>query len=220
MWNSVPQLHAALNDFPPALFVVYLVFAVAAYLTKKDSLRGAAYWSLVAAAVGAVFALVTGLRAEGIIEHGSAMHRSIERHETLAIAFTVVVVGLAAWSTWRRGVFNGREGIGFAVVSVLGLLGVMWTSSVGGKIVFNHAGGIETRILQASLTERESGHAHAPGTEAHEHAPDAPEHDHPEDSAAPADAPAAADHEHAPDTPEHSHDSDADAGTVPDNLRD
>ena len=133
MWNSVAELHAALNDLPPALFVASLVFAAAGYLTKKDSLREAAYWSLVAAAVGAVFAVITGLRAEGIIDHGSAMHRSIERHETLAIAFTVVAVALAVWSTWRRGSLTGREGVAFAVVSGLGFLGVMWTSSVGGR---------------------------------------------------------------------------------------
>lgn len=204
MWNTVAELHAALNDLPPALLLASVVFDIAGHVTKRESLRAAGFWALMGAAVGAVFALVSGLRAEDVIEHGSAMHRFVERHETLAITFTIFVLGLSAWRIVRGRSFGKGEARGYLVASVIGLLGVVWVAKVGGTIMFEHAGGIQTRILEASLEDRRAGHAHEAGAEEHEHPPGTPEHEH--DAATPdSTSTGAADHEHPPGTPEHAH---------------
>lgn len=194
MWNTVAELHAALNDLPPALLLASVIFDITGHVTRRDSLRAAGFWTLMGAAVGAVLALISGLRAEDVIEHGSAMHRFVERHETLAIIFTVFVLGLAAWRIVRGQAFGRGEDRGYLAASVIGLLGVVWVASVGGTIMFEHAGGIETRILESSLEDRQAGHAHEPGAEDHEHPPGTPEHEHePTDSTT---ASGAAEHEH------------------------
>lgn len=178
MWKTVAELHAALNDLPAALFLASLVFDVAGQITKRDSLRAAGFWTLVGSAAGAVLALASGLRAEAIIDHGPSMHRFIERHETLAIGFTVLVLGLTAWRVVRRGTLPAGEIRPYLALGLVGLLGLVWTAKVGGNIMFRHAGGIETEILEAAIAERRVTHAHAPGEEDHEHAPGAAEHDH------------------------------------------
>ena len=197
MWESSATLHAALNDLPGALFIAFIFFRIAAKVTGRESLKSAAFWSLMASAVGAVFAVASGLRAEGVIEHGSAMHRYVERHQTLAIGFTIFVVGLAAWQALRDTVISGKEAKAFTAVTVFALLTLLWVGSVGGKIVFQHAGGLETSVLQSSLEDREAGHAHTAGeADDHEHAPGTPEqHEHAEDGT-PAPTSTAASHQH------------------------
>lgn len=192
MWSSVIEAHAALNDLPAALLLAALVFDLLGMITGRESLKSAGFWTLNLAAVGAVLALVSGLSAEEIIEHGSAMHRFIERHETLAIGFTVFTVGLAGWRIARRDAFGPREGKLYLGAMALGFLGIVWVSKIGGNIMFRHAGGISTSVLEAAIADRSAGHMHAPGEEDHEH-------DETEGSGT------VADHEHEPGTPEHEH---------------
>jgi uncharacterized membrane protein len=196
IWNSVTELHAALNDLPPALLVASLTFDLAGVWTKRESLKAAGFWTLTVAAGGALLAVLSGLRAEGVIEHGSVVHRTIERHETLAIAVTVLMVALAGWRVWRREAMPRREQQVYLATAAVATLGIVWTASVGGRIMFDHAGGIETRVLEAAATERAAGHEHAPGEE------------HDDDESAETSATSEGgeeDHEHAPGTPPHQH---------------
>lgn len=177
MWQTVAEFHAAVNDLPAALFIAALGFDIAGFITKKDSLHTAAFWTLMIAASGAVAAVVSGLRAEHIIEHGSVMHRSIVRHRNLAIGFTVLACGLAGWRIARRDRFVRNEMKSFLAASAFGAIALVWTAKVGGSIVFRHAGGIRTSVLESAIAERAAGHAHAPG-EGHDEA------DHEHDDAA------------------------------------
>lgn len=169
MW-SIPEFHAAINDLPAALFLASVVFDVAALATGRESLRAAGWWTLLGAAGGAVVAVISGFRAEAVIEHGSVMHRSIERHQTLAIIFTVLVIGLVLWRLVHRGQVPPKRPTAYVSVAVLGLVSLLWAAKVGGSIVFDHAAGIDTATLQSALAEREAGHAHEAGTDDHDHA--------------------------------------------------
>jgi uncharacterized membrane protein len=195
IWNSVTELHAALNDLPPALLVASLAFDFAGAWTKRESLKAAGFWTLTVAAGGALLAVFSGLRAEGVIEHGSVVHRTIERHETLAIAVTVLMVALAGWRVWRREAMPPREHQVYLATAAIATLGIVWTASVGGRIMFDHAGGIETRVLESAAAERAAGHEHAPGEE---HGDEIAE------SGAASEG-GEEDHEHAPGTPPHQH---------------
>jgi hypothetical protein len=78
------------------------------------------------------------------------------------------------------------------------------TAALGGRMVFEHAAGIPTQVLQDEIHERAEGHHHH-GGEA-----DEPDHDHAapaptpsESTVAPDSAPAPHTHTHAPGTPPH-----------------
>jgi hypothetical protein len=100
--------------------------------------------------------------------------------------FTVVLV----WRLFRRFQMPAQELAFTRMLSIVGLLGLVWTGVLGGRLMFQHAAGIPSRTLQNELENREAGHEHQPGEE-HEHA-------------APADT-AKATHSHPPGTPPHTH---------------
>src|ERR1041385_3334924 len=165
-----PRLHAALNDLPAALLVVTVLFDLAAWLTKRESLRAAAAWTLWAGVVGGWAAMRAGLEAEDVIEHGEAIHELMETHQTLALVtmgvFTVVLV----WKLFRRARLTPPEEAGLRLLSVAGLVTVIWTGVIGGKMVFEHSAGIPTTMMKSEIDNRAAGHHHEPGeAEEHEH---------------------------------------------------
>jgi uncharacterized membrane protein len=192
---DAPRWHAVLNDFPAALLVVAVLFDLAAAALKRESLAWAGIWTLWAGVLGGWAAVVAGELAESI-DHGESIHELMERHEQMAIItmalFTIVLI----WKMARRFQMPPQELALARALSVVGILGLVWTGILGGKLVFEHAAGIPTRTLQAEVQDRAAGHVHKEGEE-HEHG-------------APADSvsdttKAAAPHTHPPGTPPHTH---------------
>lgn len=206
---DAPRLHAVINDFPPALLVVGVLFELAYLFTKRESLRTAAYWSLVVGAVSTAAALFSGLRAEDAIQHGEAIHEIMETHERFAwitLGFFGVV---AVWRVLREAKMGRQERWAVALIGVVGLGFLVATGREGGELVFDHAAGMSTEAMQAEIMNREAGHEHAPGEE-HDDAAmpgmtdSAGEHQHMDSTAATPDTSAAKPtHTHAPGTPPH-----------------
>jgi len=162
-----PRFHAAVNDLPAALLLVTVLFDLGAWLTKRESLKAAAMWTLWAGVVGGWVAVLAGLQAEDAIEHGEAIHELMETHETLALTTMGIFTVVLAWKLFRRASITAAEDAGLRLLSVAGLVTVVWTGVIGGKLVFEHAAGIPTATMQAEMANRAAGHDHAPG---HEHA--------------------------------------------------
>ncbi len=169
LWpQSAAQWHAALNDFPSLLFVLAFAFELAALAAKRESLRTVALWSLSVGVGGSLVALFSGLRAANLIDHGGSVHLVMARHQTLAVAITILFAGLAVWRIWRRTGMRSRERSAFLTVSGLGVVALLWTTHLGGAIVYEYGGGVPTEVLEGALQERQRGHTHesAAGTDA------------------------------------------------------
>src|SRR5882672_10315545 len=185
-----PRFHAAVNDLPTALLLVAVLFDLDAWITKRDSLKSAALWTLWAGVIGGWIAVLAGLQAEDAIEHGEAIHELMETHETLALTTMGIFTAVLAWKLFRRAKLTGSEEAGLRVLSLAGLVTVVWTGVLGAKLMFEHAAGIPNATLQTEIENREAGHHHEAG--------EAEEHEH-------ADTAKAAGHTHAPGTPPHQH---------------
>ena len=204
-----PRLHAALNDLPAALLLVSVLFDLAGL--RRPSLRTAGYWTLLAGAIGGILAVVSGLQAEEHIAHGEAVHQVMETHEKLALITLGVFAVLALWRLVRERRMGSTERTVALVVSLGGLGVLLATAMYGGKLVFEHAAGIPTEVLQAEMHERAEGHHHhgEGESEADEHGTDEHEHAAPAMGADSSSVPTAADsakpagHTHAPGTPPH-----------------
>jgi uncharacterized membrane protein len=179
-----PRFHAAVNDLPAALLFATVLFDLAAQLTKRASLGAAALWTLWAGVVGGWVAVIAGLRAEEDIEHGTAVHELMETHETLALTTMSIFTVVLGWKLWRRAQLSGAEQLGLRLLSVAGLVGIVWTAVIGGKLVFEHAAGIPAGTMRGELRNRGGEHQHEAGeaddtakTPEHTHAPGTPPHE-------------------------------------------
>ena len=187
--------HAVLNDLPAALLTAAVLFDLAAAATKRESLMWAAIWTLWAGVLGGWIAVAAGELASKSIEHGEAIHEIMEKHETMALLTMGVFTVVLGWRLVRRFQMPAQELALTRMLSVVGLLALVWTGVLGGRLIFEHAAGIPTQKLQTEIENREAGHHHEAGEE--------PEHGAAADSVA--DTTTAAPHTHPPGTPPHSH---------------
>lgn len=162
---DAPRWHALLNDLPAALLVVAVLFDLVAAARKRESLAWAGIWTLWAGVIGGWAAVVAGELAEGALEHGTAIHQLMEKHEKIGLMtmslFTVVLI----WKMVRRFQLPTQELAITRFLSVIGLAGLAWTGILGGRLMFEHAAGISTPTLQTEIRNRTAGHEHAPGEE-------------------------------------------------------
>jgi hypothetical protein len=119
----------------------------------------------------------------------------MESHERTAIMTMSLFTLVLFWKMARRFQMPAQELALTRALAVFGLVGLVWTGVLGGRLMFSHAAGITTETLEAEIRNREAGHEHAPGEE-HEPAPL---------PASGADTTKAAPHTHPPGTPPHNH---------------
>ncbi len=171
---DMPRLHAALNDLPAALLLVAVLFDLGAWITRRESLKAAALWTLWAGVVGGWAAVVAGELASDVIEHGEAIHDLMESHETLALWTMAIFTLVLGWKLFRRARLRDTEELLLRGASLIGLVGLIWTAVMGGKLMFEHAAGIPAATMRAEMENREAGHPHHPGqTDKHTEHPDA-----------------------------------------------
>src|SRR5881394_2995963 len=124
-------------------------------------------------------AVIAGLEAEDVIEHGEAIHELMETHETLALVTMGIFTVVLAWRLFRRARLTPPEEAGLRLLGVAGLVTVVWTGAIGGKMVFEHSAGVPTRMMKAEIENRAAGHHHEAGeAEEQEHAHPDSAHQH------------------------------------------
>jgi uncharacterized membrane protein len=182
-----PRFHALIVSFPVALLTTAVLFEFASLVLRKDGLRRTGFALLLAGVIGAGAAVLIGLQAEDAIDHGNAIHRLMEEHETLAYWTLGIFAVLGLWRLVRERKMGTRERIAAFVLSLAGLGVLVDTGHHGGKMVFEHAAGVPNATLRTELQDRTEGHEHRVGEPHHD---DADHHhgadDH--DAASPADS--------------------------------
>ncbi|MGZ8392992.1 MAG: DUF2231 domain-containing protein [Gemmatimonadales bacterium] len=195
-----PRLHAVLNDLPVGLLLAAVMFDLLAVFTKRPWFRQMGVWIMLVGAIGGALAVLSGLQAEEHISHGDAVHRVMETHEQLGLITLAIFGLLTLWRLVRERRMGGGERTLSLLVSLAGVGFLVATGVYGGKLIFDHAAGIPTKVLQGEIQERAKEHHHEAG-EGHEEvtrdsAASGPGSDH-------VDPPGAAPHSHEPGTPPH-----------------
>ncbi len=126
--------HAVLNDLPAALLFVAVLFDIAAAVTKRESLMWASIWTLWAGVIGGWAAVVAGKIASNTIEHGEAIHEIMEKHENMALLTMALFTVVLAWRLFRRFQMPAQELAFTRMLSIVGLLGLVWTGVLGGRL--------------------------------------------------------------------------------------
>lgn len=135
------RLHAALNDLPAALLLMAVLFDVLGAINRRDTLKAAGFWCLIAGVIGGGLAAFAGWMAEGSAPHSDAAHAVLETHETLAWVTLGVFGILAAWRLARR-VLGGRAQLAYTAAGIIGVALLVFTGKLGGSLVFEHGVGV------------------------------------------------------------------------------
>lgn len=135
---QLPPLHPVLVNFTAALIPTSFVFDVLGRATRKESLRTAAWWTLLFAAVVTPFTAIAGwlwLRSMADMDHPQmAIHR------WLGTGLAVTVVPFALWRGWlyRRGTAPGWR---YLLSAVVVLAALVYQGDLGGTMSFGGGGG-------------------------------------------------------------------------------
>ena len=109
--------------------------------------------------LGAAAAIATGLIAYNRVEHSELGHEEMVLHRNLVLTAVSVLLITAIWR-WRRPYSRGA-----AILGLIGALGLAGAGYLGGDLVYRHAIGIPTEMLEQVAHERGS-HAHGHPEEA------------------------------------------------------
>ena len=151
---DISRFHAALNDLPPAQLPLSVLFDLLGVFLKRESLKAAGFWTLIAGVLGTGAAIVTGLLAEDATPHGAEAHAIMETHETLAFLVFGLFGILALWRLLRRGVWSEKEQPVALTAGVIAALLLIVTGAFGGKLVFDNGVGVPTTVLQHAIQDR------------------------------------------------------------------
>ena len=136
LWTeSMTQLHAASAHFPIALLLTSAAFEVAALVLRRDDLRSAAFWTLLAGSLGAAATVVLGYLGNPFAGDTGEIAQKVELHQRVGIA-TVVVFGLlAVWRVARNNRLTRAESVLYALLTLGGVCAVSVTGYLGGHLM-------------------------------------------------------------------------------------
>lgn len=158
-----PRLHALLNDLPAALLVTAVLFDLIGLTARRPGFRLVGFWTMLAGGLGGVVAVLSGLQAADDIAHGDAVHRVMETHEQLGLITLGIFGVLILWRIVREKRMASSERAASFLFSLAGVGVLIATGLYGGRLVFEHAAGIPTPVLQTELQERTGDHHHDAG---------------------------------------------------------
>lgn len=149
--------HPMVIHFPLVALLLAAGFDAMAAWRKDLRWRHAAGMLWLVGLAGAAAAITTGLLAYGRVEHSDPAHEAMTFHRNLAYATTALLLATALLR-WRFPF--SRPVAGLAVLGATALGGVGY---LGGELVYRHALGIPSDVLQQVRTERLGPEVDLPG---------------------------------------------------------
>ncbi len=163
---AMANIHPMLVHFPIAFLNGFLLMEVIGFISKRDEFRAAARWMLYLGTLGALVAVVAGLRAEATLSHNEAIHEVLTKHEGLGITVLVLSIILSVWRTFRERRFKAPERVLFMIVAAV-MLGVMaFGADMGGLMVYKHGAGVKAVPMAEEHDHAGGGDHHGAALEA------------------------------------------------------
>jgi uncharacterized membrane protein len=157
--SELVYLHPMIVHFPIALLIIGFLSDLAGLVLKRQFFSSAGLFLLILGTISLVAAYLSGNAAgEGLAEEGP-LKRALDFHEGAA-ELTLWIMLFAA--IFRLGMLVMKKTTtGWRWIAVglffLGVLSVARTGYYGGRLVFNHAAGVQIAIDTEAESSSESG---------------------------------------------------------------
>jgi len=145
------EFHPPVVHFAIAMVIMGVLFDIAGFVLRKESLKHAGFWSMMVGVIAVWGAAITGHQAEELVEHaveGTKAYKVLEEHEELGeiLPWAVSAIGLL-----RLFLFFKKNNLLFAAYLIAGLAvagAVGFQGKIGGKLVYEYGVGIKTKVPQ------------------------------------------------------------------------
>jgi len=157
------NVHPLIVHFPIALLLTAWLLTLGGWLTRRENWHRVATVNLLLGGVGALVAVLTGLRAAATATpHSMAIHDVMELHERLGISVAWGSGLLLLWRLLRRRMWpmRGIEQLGqmLLLTVVMGLL--VYGAHLGGRLVYEFGVGTTVPRAPSIRIEQPPTHTH------------------------------------------------------------
>ena len=177
-WDNIMpdliHLHPVVVHFLIALLTVGIIFDILGVGLKKEDFLVVGKWNMFFGAASLIFVVVTGLMAEGAVEHSEEAHSVMTLHKRIGITVLVLFGSLAILRASKRGKPLSRFRTMFLVLSIIGVLFMTYGASLGGKLVYEYGLAVSSpsleqgkRALEQHEESNESGKEHTHDSHVH-----------------------------------------------------
>ncbi|WP_456383299.1 DUF2231 domain-containing protein [Persephonella sp.] len=140
------EFHPPVVHFAIALVIMGVLFDIAGFVFKKESLKHAGFWSIMVGVVAVWGAAITGHQAEELVEHaieGTKAYEILEEHEELGEVLPWVVSALGFFRLFLFFKENNLLFIGYLIAGLIvsGAIGLQ--GRIGGKLVYEYGVGVK-----------------------------------------------------------------------------
>ncbi|MBC8104198.1 MAG: DUF2231 domain-containing protein [Cytophagales bacterium] len=129
------HVHGASTHFPIALLIVSLLFDLGALIFRQPNWRIVAYYTLLAAALGTIPAVLSGLTGgQGWFGIDPWTSGPVNTHRLVSLIASGIMLALALWRGLKR---DALKGVPFAIYLVLVVLSsvlIGYTGWLGGAV--------------------------------------------------------------------------------------
>lgn len=142
MFSEFPPLHPVIVHFPVALFLLAGLFGFISLFAKREFWKEVLFKTLVAGAIFAPIAVVTGMIDEQKMNHGE-IDPMLMIHKYNGIAIMLVFQILLVWFWLRKKIPGNKEYITWVLCLLLGTGMVLLQGYLGGELVFSKGMGVK-----------------------------------------------------------------------------
>jgi len=140
------QFHPPTVHFAVALVITGVLFDIAGFILKKDSLRHAGLWTIIVGAMAVWGAMFTGHYAEEAVEDyikGTPAYSILEEHEEIGEILPWIVTFTAAFRVFLNFRPNKKLFILYLLAGLITAGIVGFQGKLGGKMVYEHGVGVK-----------------------------------------------------------------------------
>jgi uncharacterized membrane protein len=143
-------IHPYIVHFAVALFSVSFLLDVFGFILRKDSLQQVAWINLLVSGIAVILAVASGLWEENRIAIPEMAQATFQNHQTAAFISAVIILSLLLWRAASKGKIPVSKKWIYLIIGAAGFAALAFTAQQGGKLVYHHSLGVESKIEQKS----------------------------------------------------------------------
>jgi uncharacterized membrane protein len=142
--------HPYIVHFAVALFSVSFLLDLFGFIFRKDSLQQVAWTNLMISGISVILAVASGLLEENRIAIPEMAQATFQNHQTAAFISAVIILALLLWRAASKGKIPVSKKSIYLIIGAAGFTVLFFTALQGGKLVYHHRIGVESKIEQKS----------------------------------------------------------------------